>query len=391
MHVDADTWALASECTRCNRGVPNLCCITNTTHNADNTRATHTLAHTGVTVRARIPVDCGRNIATLHANNMPSRWMVVSRHWWPQPHNTLETHANCEWLTARCRHCGRHEANLYARRAIHAGEELTVPRTLAPRSSASLVPYEVFFDGGTCNRHGGSATGAGALLWYIHSSGPPTCIARAIFAAPGDNSAAIAESHACGLGLSLLTSLAREHWSTHGSTLRARLVGACIPVIRYASAQSRFRSADQRAHIDHGLRQTSEIGWGIEWQAVNRRHNSHAHALARIATIWANDLYREGGRDNCSVFEWRGLNHTLQSDRASCLALVFCPAPHASRPGSRPALAILHSRPMATSTGPAFPAAVSHTSSVYRLLSKAGRTRLRCNLHILACRHLRIP
>ena len=193
---------------------------------------------------------------------------------------------------------------------VRAGGELTVPRALAPISSAALVPYEVFFDGGTCNRNGNSATGAGALLWYIHSSGPPTCIARAIFAAPGDNSAVIAEAHACGFALSLLTSLAREHWGTHGSTLRARLVGDCIPVIRYASAQSRFRSADQRAHIGHGLRQTSEIGWNTEWQVINRRHNSHAHALARIAAVWANNLCREGRRDHCSVFEWRGLEHT---------------------------------------------------------------------------------
>ena len=129
-------------------------------------------------------------------------------------------------------------------------------------------------------------------------------------AAPGDTSAVIAESHACGLALSLLTTLAREHWGTHGSTLRARLVGDCIPVIRYAAAQSRFRSADQRAHIDHGLRQTSEIGWNLEWQVVNRRHNTHAHALARIAAVWANNLCWEGKRDHCSVFEWRGSEHT---------------------------------------------------------------------------------
>ena len=310
LQVDADTWALSSECMRCNRGEPNLCCISNMTHSTDSTRGAHEHARTGATVSVRVPVDTGRNLATMHADNTPARWMVVSPQWWPQPLTTHETHANCEWLTSRCRHCGRREACLFARRSIRAGEELTVPRPLAPISSAALVPYEVFFDGGTCNRNGNSATGAGALLWYIHSSGPPTCIARAIFAAPGDNSAVIAESHACGLALSLLTSLAREHWGTHGSTLRARLVGDCIPVIRYASAQSRFRSADQRAHIDHGLRQTSEIGWNIEWQVINRRHNTHAHALARIAAVWANNLCREGRRDHCSVFEWRGSEHT---------------------------------------------------------------------------------
>ena len=161
-------------------------------HRADNTRCANDHARAGATVSARISVDVGGTLATLYANNTPARWMVASPSWWPQPHTTQETHANCEWLTSRCRHCGRHEAYLFARRSIRAGEELTVPRPLAPRTSAAPVPYEIFLDGGTCNRNGNSATGAGALLWYIHSSGPPTCIARAILASPGDNSATLA-------------------------------------------------------------------------------------------------------------------------------------------------------------------------------------------------------
>ena len=124
-------------------------------------------------------------------------------------------------------------------------------------------------------------------------------------ASPGGNSAVVAESHACGLALSLLSSLAREHWDTHGSTLRARVIGDCIPVIRYASAQSRLRLAEQRGHIDLGLRQTADSGWYLEWQVVNRRHNTHAHTLARTAAVWANHLCREGRRDVCSVFDWR--------------------------------------------------------------------------------------
>ena len=153
-----------------------------------------------------------------------------------------------------------------------------------------------------------------ALLWHIRSSGPPTCIARAILATQGDSSASLAESHACGLALMLLTSLARDHGGTHGSTLRARLVGDCISVIRYASAQARFRSANQRAPIDHGLGSVSEIGWNLEWQAVNRRHNSHAHALARIAAVWANDLCLHGSRAHRSLIEWRGLGHSCDCD-----------------------------------------------------------------------------
>ena len=149
LQVDADTWALSSECVRCNRGEPNLCRITSRPHRADNSRGTNQYARVGVAVSARIAVDVGRNLATLYANNTPARWMVVSPSWWPQPHTTQEAHANCEWLTSRCRHCGRREACIFAQCSKRAGEELTVPRPLAPRSSAALVPYEVFFDGGT--------------------------------------------------------------------------------------------------------------------------------------------------------------------------------------------------------------------------------------------------
>ena len=127
------------------------------------------------------------------------------------------------------------------------GRNLPCRRSIAPRAGAALVPYEVFFDGGTCTREGSPAAGAGALLWHIRSLGPPTCIARAILAIPGHSSAPLAESHACGLALHLLTVFAREHWESHGSTLRARPVGDCIPVIRHAAAQARFRSANQRA------------------------------------------------------------------------------------------------------------------------------------------------
>ena len=225
LRVDSDTWALSSECARCNRGERNLCRVTCRRQSAGNIRRMDDNARFGATVSARTSVDVGGTLATLYADGTPARWMVASSSWWPQPHTTQEAHANCEWLSRRCRHCGRHEACIFARQPIQAGEELTVPWSLATRTSAALVPYEVFFDGGTCNRDGNSATGAGALLWHIHGSGPPTCIARAILASPGDSSASLAESHACGLALMLLTCLAREHWDTHGSTLRGRLVG----------------------------------------------------------------------------------------------------------------------------------------------------------------------
>ena len=162
--LDADTWATASGCGRCSQAEANLCRLSNPTHDTVGAQEATLRARNGATASARMAIDTGRIIATLHADSMPARWMVVSSSWWPQPPTTQETRANCEWLTSRCRHCGRHEACLFARRSILAGEELTVPRALAPTSSAAVIPYEVFFDGGTCNRNGDSATGAGALL-----------------------------------------------------------------------------------------------------------------------------------------------------------------------------------------------------------------------------------
>ena len=126
-------------------------------------------------------------------------------------------------------------------------------------------------------------------------------------ALPGHHNATLAEAHACGMALQLLTSLAREHWDTHGTTLRARVIGDCIPVIRYAAAQARFRAANFRAPIDRSLEQASEIGWHITWQIANRRHNRQAHALARTGVSWANSISLQGRRDHRTQTEWRNL------------------------------------------------------------------------------------
>lgn len=164
--VDVDTWSALPECARCKRGEQNLCrtaCRRQHTLNNRRTLSTET-TQVGATAAPRATVNEGRIMAAHYADNIPARWMVASATWWPQPRATQERHANCEWLSQRCRHCGRHEASLFARQPIEQGEELTVPRSLAPRAGAALVPYEVFFDGGTCTREGTPARGAGAIL-----------------------------------------------------------------------------------------------------------------------------------------------------------------------------------------------------------------------------------
>jgi hypothetical protein len=306
--IDLHTWTEHSECGRCARGDPNLCrAALRRSQDTSRPGSNGTPEHSLPRPVANTDVNVGRIMATVYANGTPARWMVASATWWPQPRATQERLANCEWLTRRCRHCGRHEANLYARGHIERGGELTVPRSLAPVAGSALVPYEVFFDGGTSTRGNQHSAGAGALVWQIFSNGPPICIARAIMAIPENCNATLAEAHACGMALRLLSSLAREHWETHGTVLRACVLGDCIPVVRYAAAQARFRAANLRGPIDRGLEQVADIGWHITWQAVNRRHNQQAHSLARSGVNWANHIARRGTNEQRTHMEWRSI------------------------------------------------------------------------------------
>ena len=143
--VDVDTWSAHPECARCNRGEQSLC-RTAELHAGDSPHRTaasrpQPKQHVGATAASRTSVNGVRIMATLYADNIPARWMVASATWWPQPRTTQERHANCERLSQRCRHYGRHEASLFARQPIEEGDELTVPRSLAPRAGAALVPY----------------------------------------------------------------------------------------------------------------------------------------------------------------------------------------------------------------------------------------------------------
>ena len=75
-------------------------------------------------------------MATLYADSTPARWITASTSWRPQPRTTQEMHANCEWLARRRRHCGLHEASLFARHPIEQGENLPCHAPLLP----ALVP-----------------------------------------------------------------------------------------------------------------------------------------------------------------------------------------------------------------------------------------------------------
>ena len=211
--------------------------------------------------------------------------------------------ANCEWHCQTCEQCGRHEARLIATTPIRRGCEITVPRSLTPLCGATFFPFEIFFDGGTNARGDLPASGAAALLWRIHSFGPPTCIARAVMAIPGQGSPPLAESQACGLALRLLASLASEHRATNSGPLRARIIGDCIPVVRYGAAQARFAFC-RSGHRSTRTLMTCCVRGGFLIGRRSAVSATLARTFARYAARWANELRHEGSDHACSDGAW---------------------------------------------------------------------------------------
>ena len=186
------------------------------------------------------------------------------------------------------------------------GDTLAVPRCLVPRTCPAFAPFEVFFDGGTHLRGHHPSAGAGALLWHLRPGASPACIGRAAMAIPGLTSAPLAESHACGLALMLLAEYSETRAMGIGQLLRARVIGDCVPVVRYGAAQARFRCLAQRAPIDEGLERAGRRGWRLGWQAVGRAQNKAAHEVASSAASWASSLVHAGQVHPRVLIEWRG-------------------------------------------------------------------------------------
>ena len=88
----------------------------------------------------------------------------------------------------------------------------------------------------------------------------------------------------------------------------------CIPVVRYGAAQAPFRVLSQRAPVDASLDDVLRLGWILEWQAVDRQHNTGAHALAQYAARWANELRHEGSLPIKIHLLWRNLDNDLRPD-----------------------------------------------------------------------------
>ena len=257
------------------------------------------------------PLQPGRVVAQLHSENSNAAWMVAGRGWWPPPRAVADAQANAEWITGRCATCRLTWACLVMRQAAAERAEVTVPRTLTPTAGAAICPIEISFDGSTKQARGARASGAGSAAWVLGGRGPPRCVARAVLALPDVSAAPEAEAQAGGLALELLNHIARARRrgtrpAVAGLARAARLVGDCVPVVRYGAAQARLRHGAHREPIDEGMRQAGANGWSVEWQAVRRAHNTAAHDLASAAATWAHELQRAGDSAPRLLVVWEG-------------------------------------------------------------------------------------
>ena len=106
----------------------------------------------------------------------------------------------------------------------------------------------------------------------------------AFLAMPAVRNAQLAEAMAAHLAMRLLQD-ARVLQAGLGRV--ARVTGDNLQVIRYAAGVSRFARPYLQAPLDAGLQALALLGFQVQWQAVRRRLNSAADAVATAALQWA--------------------------------------------------------------------------------------------------------
>eukprot|EP00959_Pyramimonas_sp_CCMP1952_P125584 2626016-Pyramimonas_sp.AAC.1 len=75
---------------------------------------------------------------------------------------------------------------------------------------------------------------------------------------------------------------------------RARVVGDNTAAVRYGAGTGRYRRSGLQAQLEEGLAPLAAEGWVLEFQAVRRRLNGGADALATEGVEWAAELRARG-------------------------------------------------------------------------------------------------
>ena len=175
---------------------------------------------------------------------------------------------------------------------------MTVETNPSPEWEDSTWPYEITFDGGARTIDDTAVAGAGAILWEHDLQGTcPRQVATTVVAIPWGAGAQAAEAAGCCAGLRLLQAL-------RPSRRAARIVGDNLGVIRYGAGTARLRRLQMQAQLETALAATLSQGWHLTWQAVRRRLNQAADALATEGVLWAKDLAVQGDTNISTRTTW---------------------------------------------------------------------------------------
>ena len=125
----------------------------------------------------------------------------------------------------------------------------------------------------------------------------PVCVARAYVALPPGTTAQVAEACGCRLGIALLLGMQREK--------RARIVGDNLGVIRYGAGTQRFRALHMQGIMEDTVTRVAKAGLRLDWQAIRRRLNTAADALATAAQEWCRSRQQHNLGLPFEYIEWR--------------------------------------------------------------------------------------
>ena len=116
----------------------------------------------------------------------------------------------------------------------------------------------------------------------------------------------MAEAIGCRTALSLLELVNTNQRS-------ARIAGDNLGVIRYCAGTARLRRVAMQAQLELSLGNVLAQGWSLTWQAVRRRLNTSADALATAGVQWAARLADTGQYSTQTQVSW--IDHTDDASR----------------------------------------------------------------------------